>query len=218
MKTALIFGSSGLIGGHLLDLIINDNNYNKIKLFVRSEPTKSNSKLEIIKINFNNLEKYKDLITGDDCFFCIGTTRKQTPNKQDYIDIELNLPIKIAKITKKNNIKSFIYISSGGANSKSKNLYLQNKGKAEENIINLEFDFTAIIQPSLLLGSRVQYRIGEMIAQFVFKNLSFIFVGKLKPFKAINAENVAKAIIRIIRDNKKNIYFSSDYLEDLSKI
>ena len=218
MKTAILFGSTGLVGSHLLKLLLSSNYYDKIKIFSRKSIEIKHPKIEFYNINFKELDSESDYVTGDDCFFCIGTTRKQTPNKQDYIDIELNLPIKIAKITKKNNIKSFIYISSGGANSKSKNLYLQNKGKAEENIINLEFDFTAIIQPSLLLGSRVQYRIGEMIAQFVFKNLSFIFVGKLKPFKAINAENVAKAIIRIIRDNKKNIYFSSDYLEDLSKI
>ena len=52
MKTALVFGSSGLIGNQLVDLMIKDNNYNKIKLFVRSEPTIDSSKLEIIKTDF----------------------------------------------------------------------------------------------------------------------------------------------------------------------
>ena len=60
MKTALIFGSSGLIGSYLLDLIIKDNNYNKIKLFVRSESKVLNSKIEIIKVDFDNLENYKN--------------------------------------------------------------------------------------------------------------------------------------------------------------
>ena len=36
MKTALIFGSSGLIGNQIFKLLINDDNYNKIKIFVRS--------------------------------------------------------------------------------------------------------------------------------------------------------------------------------------
>ena len=75
MKTALIFGSSGLIGNHLLELILKDNNYIKIKLFVRSDLTDVNSKIEIIKTDFNNIENHKDKIVGDDCFFCIGTTR-----------------------------------------------------------------------------------------------------------------------------------------------
>ena len=31
MKTALIFGSSGLIGSQILKLLINDDNYNKMR-------------------------------------------------------------------------------------------------------------------------------------------------------------------------------------------
>ena len=94
---------------------------------------------------------------------------------------------------------------------------MQNKGKAENEIINLLFDFTAIIQPSLLLGNRSEFRIGERIAQFIFKSLSFIFVGKLRPFKAILALTVSKAIIKIINKKEKKLYFTSDKLEILGK-
>ena len=94
---------------------------------------------------------------------------------------------------------------------------MQNKGKVENYIINLSFNFTAIIQPSLLLGNRNENRIGESIAQFILKTLSFLFVGKLRQFKAIPALNVANAIIRIISSNKQDIYFTSDKLEELNK-
>ena len=114
--------------------------------------------------------------------------------------------------------KSFIYVSSGGANADSRNLYLQNKGKAEKEIINLSFDFTAIIQPSLLLGDRKENRVGERIAKSIFKSLSFIFVGKLRPFKAIHANNVAKAIMHITKNQLKDLFFTSDKLENLSTI
>ena len=117
-----------------------------------------------------------------------------------------------------NNIKSFIYVSSGGANADSRNLYLQNKGKAEKEIINLSFDFTAIIQPSLLLGDRKENRVGERIAKSIFKSLSFIFVGKLRSFKAIHANNVAKAIMHITKNQLNDLFFTSDKLEDLSRI
>ena len=79
MKTALVFGSSGLVGGHLLNQLIENDNYNKIKIFVRSEPKNHNPKVEIIKTDFNNLENHKEDIKGDDCFFCIGTTKKNSP-------------------------------------------------------------------------------------------------------------------------------------------
>ena len=53
MKTALVFGSSGLIGGHLLNQLLKNDNYNKIKLFVRSETSINEPKIDIIKTNFN---------------------------------------------------------------------------------------------------------------------------------------------------------------------
>lgn len=218
MKTAILFGASGLIGSYLLELLLNNSEYSKVKIFTRSIIKKNNAKLDIYNINFKELNNHKDKITGDDLFFCIGTTKKQTPNKFDYIDSELKLPITIAQIAKENKIKSFIYISSGGANAKSKNLYLQNKGKAENEIIKLSFGFTAVIQPSLLLGNRSEFRIGERIAQFIFTKLSFIFIKKLRPFKAIHALTVARAIIKIINRYEKGVYFTSEKLEDFGSI
>ena len=217
MKTAILFGATGLIGSHLLEELLNNEEYSRVKIFTRKDIKKIHSKLDIYNINFKQLDNYKDKIIGTDCFFCLGTTRRQTPNKLNYIDTEFNLPVSIAQISKENKIKSFIYVSSGGANAQSKNLYLQNKGKAENEIINLLFDFTAFIQPSLLLGNRSEFRIGERIAQFIFKSLSFIFVGKLRPFKAIHALTVSKAIIKIINKKEKNLYFTSDKLEILGK-
>ena len=218
MKTAILFGASGLIGSHLLELLLSNNEYSKVKIFTRNSIKKNHVKLDIYNINFKQLNNHKDNITGDDLFFCIGTTKKQTPNKLDYIETELKLPITIAQIAKENNIKSFVYISSGGSNAKSKNLYLQNKGKAEDEIVKLSFGFTAIIQPSLLLGNRSEFRIGERIAQFIFKKLSFIFIKKLRPFKAIQALTVARAIIRIINRQEKGVYFTSEKLEDFGSI
>ena len=69
MKTALVFGSTGLIGGHILSLLINNNNYNKIKIFVRSSPSNLNEKVDVILTDFLNLNSISSTINGDDCFF-----------------------------------------------------------------------------------------------------------------------------------------------------
>ena len=94
MKTALVFGSSGLICGHLLYQLIKNDNYNKIKLFVRSEIFINQPKIEIIKTDFNDLENHKEDIKGDDCFFCIGTTKQNSPDKKEYQTVELEIPKK----------------------------------------------------------------------------------------------------------------------------
>ena len=93
MKTALLFGSSGLVGGYLLNKLIQSNDYNKIKLFVRSKPEIIDSKIEIISTDFNNLKNHLEDIKGDDCFFCIGTTKKNSPDKKEYKRIERDMPL-----------------------------------------------------------------------------------------------------------------------------
>ena len=186
MKTALVFGSSGLIGNELLNIIVQNNNYNHIKLFVRSIPKKNNSKLEIIQTDFINLEKHKDSIVGDDCFFCIGTTRKETPDKNEYRRIEHDIPTNVARIAKLNSVDSFIYVSSLGANSSSSSFYLKNKGQVEEELNNLNFGKLVVIRPSILLGKRKRYRLGESIGKYVMKKLSIFFWEVLKsinPYK-----------------------------------
>ena len=69
MKTALIFGSSGLVGEQVLNKLIDNSNYSTIKIFVRSEPKIQSNKVEIIKTDFSKLENFKKYIKGDDCFF-----------------------------------------------------------------------------------------------------------------------------------------------------
>ena len=217
MKTALIFGSSGLIGNHLLSVILQNNDYNHIKLFVRSESKNNNSKVEIVQTDFTNLEKYKDLIVGDDCFFCIGTTKKNTPDKNEYRRIEYNIPLSVAKIAKFNLVKSFIYVYSLGANASSSGPYLKNKGQVEEELNNLDFSKLAIIRPSILLGKRKEHRLGESIGVYVMQKLSPFFLGKLKKYKPIQAQYVAKAMVVIAKNNYKKKIFESDQLEMLGK-
>ena len=218
MKTALIFGSSGLIGSCLLDLIVNDNNYSKIRLFVRSEPVNTSPKIEIIKTDFNNLETHKDSIVGDVCFFCIGTTKKNTPDKNEYINIEYNLPVEVAKLAKSNSVNNFIYISSIGANINSSGLYLKNKGRAEEELKKLNFSKLSIMRPSILLGNRKENRVGEKIGIFLMKTLSPLFLGKIKKYKPIKVENVAKTMLHVVRKDYQKTIFESDEIIEISNL
>ena len=217
MKTAIIFGSSGLIGNELFKTILLNNSYDKIKIFVRSMPEINNRKVEIIKTDFTNLEQYKDKIKGDECFFCIGTTKKDTPDKDEYRRIEYNIPIDVAKIAKANSINSFFYISSIGANPNASSNYLKNKGQVEEELKNLNFSKLAIIRPSLLVGNRKSFRLGEIIFTPIMNTLTFFAFGSLKKYKPIKIENVVKATLYISKNETKEIIFESDELERISK-
>ncbi len=214
MKTALLFGSSGLVGGHLLRKLIENSNYSKIKIFVRLEPEINDPKLEIIKTNFNNLENHKEDIKGDDCFFCIGTTKKNSSNKDEYRRIELDMPKQIAQIAKSNSVNSFVFVSSGFADPKSSGDYLKFKGKVEEELKKLNFSKLGIMRPSFLMGDRKEKRVGEKIGIFLFKMLSPLFLGPLKKMKPIHSEKVAKAMIKVSNgDFKKTVFESNEIVE-----
>ena len=217
MKTALLFGSTGLVGGHVLNELIQNDNYSKIKIFVRSPIQIDNSKVEVIKTDFNNLEKHKEQIVGDECYFCIGTTKKNSPDKNEYQRIELDIPKKVARIAKSNNIKSYFFVSSGYANSKSSGDYLKYKGLVEEEILSLGFPQIGIMRPSFILGNRREFRLGEKIGIIIFKLLNPLFIGPLRKMRSIHSETIAKAMIKIANDNIDQKIFESDQISDLIK-
>ena len=217
MKTALVFGSSGLVGQQLVQQLIQNNSYQKIKLFVRKKPNIQNPKIEIIETKFDNLEILSPEIKGDDCFFCIGTTKKNSPDKTEYQRVELELPKKIANLAKQNNIQSFVFISSGYANSKSSGDYLRFKGLVEEELMSLKFNNLGILRPSFLLGNRKEKRIGEKIGIIIFKILSPLMVGPLKRMKPIHVKIVASAMIKIAQLELKQSIFESDEIVKLNE-
>ena len=216
MKTALVFGSSGLIGGHLLYQLIKNDNYNMIKLFVRSETSINEPKIKIIKTDFNYLENYKEDIKGDDCFFCIGTTKQNSPDKKEYQNVELEIPKKIAQIARANSVNSFIFVSSIYANPKSSGDYVKFKGLVEEELKKLNFSNLGILRPSFLMGNRKENRTGEKIGILTFRLLSPLLLGPIKKMKPINSEKVAKAMIKIANENLRKTTFESDEIVEIS--
>ena len=218
MKTALLFGSSGLTGGHLLNQLIKDDNYNKIKIFVRSEPEINHPKVEIVKTDFNNLENHKEDIKGDDCFFCIGTTKQNSPDKDKYKRVELDIPREIAQIAKSNLVNSFIFVSALYANPKSSGDYIRFKGLVEEELKRLNFPKLGIMRPSFLMGNRKAKRASETIGIFVFKLISPLLLGPLKKMKPIHSETVAKAMIVVIQNDIQQTIFESNEIIEINKL
>ena len=216
MKTALVFGSSGLVGSHLVRLLNKNSIYEKIKLFVRSTSEIKTSKIEIINTDFNNLSNHKEDINGDDCFFCIGTTKKNTPDKDEYRRIEYDIPVEIAKIAKSNSINSFFYVSSGFADPKSSSAYLKNKGQVEEELIKLNFSILGIMRPSFLVGNRKEKRPGEEVGIFFFKIFSPLLLGPLKKMRPIQSEKVAKVMIKVANEKLEKTIFESNDIAELA--
>lgn len=211
MKKALIVGSTGLIGIHLLHYLCNDHRYDRISLMLRTKmtlPDFLHKKVEQHIVDFNNLENYSGLLNSDDIFVCVGTTiNKVKGDKAAFRKVDFDIPVNIARLAFQNNVKGFFVISSLGADAASGNFYLKTKGEMEHAVKQYKFERLSFLRPSLLLGPRNEKRPGENIAKLFMKPLSFLFAGPLRKYKPIDADLVAKTMIEIANSQHPKLIY-----------
>jgi uncharacterized protein YbjT (DUF2867 family) len=213
-KTAIILGATGLTGGYLLNLLLKDARYKKIKLFSRSSVGISNPKLEEHLIDMFELEIHKEHFQADEVFCCIGTTKAKTPNNETYKKIDYGIPFAAAKLCKENSIDTFIVISAMGANPKSKVFYNKIKGEMERDVLKQKIPSTYILQPGLIGGERDEKRLGESIAKFFFKILNPIIP---KSYRSIAPETIAKAMVVLANQGHSKKRIENQTIKEIAK-
>jgi uncharacterized protein YbjT (DUF2867 family) len=216
VKTALIIGSTGLIGSQLLDFLLESNDYLKVITFVKRDTGIKHPKLTQHVIDFDKPETYKDLVVGDDFFCTIGTTIKKAGSKEAFRKVDFEYPRQFATFALQNKVQKYLIISSLGADAKSGNFYLKTKGEIQDFLKNCNFESVSVLLPSLLLGNRTEFRLGEKVGAFFMKSLSFLFLGNLKKYKPIESKTVAKALLKIAQTNNKGFkIYESDTIQEI---
>jgi uncharacterized protein YbjT (DUF2867 family) len=194
-RIALIAGATGLVGSYCLEYLLQSESYEKVICVTRSAIANSSPKLQQVIADTNNLtEKLKD-IKADNVYCCIGTTIKKAGSREAFKLVDFTYVKILAEQTKMNGAISFAVVSSIGADAASSNFYLRTKGEMENAVKACGYTKTIILRPSMLLGPRKEFRFGEEVGKVIMKALSFLFIGKLKRYKAIEAAQVAKALI-----------------------
>ena len=217
MKTAILFGGSGLVGGHCLQLLLEHPAYEKVSLFLRKPLEKKHPKLVQHIIDFKKLEDYNHLIQGNDLFCCLGTTIKQAGSREAFRQIDYGYPSAIAKMAHSNGIPHFSVVTSLGASSKSPSPYLQTKGELEDELMGLNFHSLHIFRPSLLVGDRGEFRIGEEVLKKTFGIFSIALQGPLKKYRPIEGAAVAFAMVHSAQTpNAGNHTFNSDEIQKIN--
>ncbi|MEH6996293.1 oxidoreductase [Neobacillus drentensis] len=211
-KSALVLGATGLIGKELVKVLDESDQYEKIKLLVR-RPIELESKVcEEHIIDFNDLHKYQDLFQVSDVFCCLGTTIKQAKTKEAFRKVDYEYPVNAANLAKENGVEKFLIVSSMGADPKSLFFYSRVKGDLEATLTSLNLPSLHIFRPSLLLGERSEFRLGEKIAEKASGVINKLMVGPLRPYRGIQARKVAAAMAFVAQSKKKgnNIYLSHE--------
>jgi len=190
MKTALLLGASGLVGGHLLDQLLDDPRYGTVVALVRRPLDRQHPKLRQEILDFDHPNPAK--VQGDDLFSALGTTIRKAGSKEAQYRIDCTYPYEIGKIARANGVRQYLLVSSVGADAGSSNFYLRTKGDLEEKIRSLGFDTFVSARPSFLLGKRSEFRLGERIGIALARVFAFLIP---KRYRGVQAATVAAVLI-----------------------
>lgn len=195
MKQALILGATGLVGQHVLQLLLTDDNYDKVTILVRDPVSMTHPKLvSIVLDDFSKMADMEEVFAADDVFCCLGTTIKKARTKEKFKQVDFSFPLLAAQMSKAMKAKRFLLVSALGANASSSVFYNRVKGELEKAVQELNLPSFLIFRPSLLLGSRKEFRLGERLAGWITQPLSFLFARALAKYRPIDAGDVAKAM------------------------
>jgi len=218
MKTAIILGATGLTGHILLQKLVNDSRYSKIKLFSRKSVDFSHPKIEEFLVDMLELKDQHQKFVADEVFCCIGTTNSKTPNKELYHKIDYGIPVCAAKLCQKNQIPTFIIVSALGADHKSNLFYNRTKGEMENAVLECNISKTHILQPSLIGGKRNESRPGEYFFKIVMKIFNPLLFGSLKKYRTILPQTIAEAMIWLANNKFDHKKIISDEIKNLKTL
>ena len=215
--TATLVGATGLIGSYLLEELLNDPYFDTVRILLRRPLDITHPKLEKKIVDFNDSDSLLVALSNGDVLFCaIGTTMKKVKgNKEAYRKIDFNIPLKLARFCKMTGCEKFLLVSSAGANSKSRNFYQRLKEETEEAVKSVGLKTVHIMRPSLLLGERKEFRLGENIGKILMTSLSFLIPDK---YKAIQGKDVAKVMLFLSKKSDEGIFVhENSEIRNLSK-
>ncbi|CAM6807457.1 NAD(P)H-binding protein [Klebsiella michiganensis] len=187
MSQVLLTGATGLVGGHLLRMLLNAPDIKSI-----AAPTRR--PLSDISGVFNPHDpQLTDALAQvvdpvDIVFCCLGTTRREAGSKEAFVHADYTLVIDTALVGKKLGAQHMLVVSAMGANAHSPFFYNRVKGEMEEALIAQQWPRLTIARPSMLVGEREKKRAGETLLAPLFSLLP----GNLK---SIDARDVAGALL-----------------------
>ncbi len=193
---ALLVGATGATGKDLLNLLLKDDSFYQVDIFVRRDLGVQHEKLKIHVIDFDKPEQWKQLVKGDVLFSCLGTTLKAAGSKKAQWKIDYDYQFQFAKIARENNVNNYVLVSSGYSSPNSIFYYSRMKGQLEEAVKTLGFTKLSIFNPPVLIrknSDRTLEVIGLKAIQF-FNKMGFFRSQKPLPTKVL-----AQAMINSVK-------------------
>lgn len=205
-RIALVAGASGLVGGHLLKILLDAPDYTRVFALTRRPLGREHPKLANRIVVFSKLgEQLKGLAIGD-AYCSIGTTIAEAGSQEAFREADVDAVLLFAKAARAAGATRFVVVSSVGADSGSSKFYLRTKGEMEEAVTDLGFASVDILQPSLLLGPRKSVRPLEITGRIFAPLINPLLTGAREPYRAVPAEMVAQAMLGAARAGRRGVH------------
>ena len=203
--SALLLGATGLVGGHVLDLLLGDPAYGRVVVLGRRSIDREHPKLRQHVADLGRLEEHAALFAVDDVFCCLGTTIRAAGSREAFLRVDLDYPRAVAEAAARNGAERFLLVTALGADADSSVFYNRVKGEVEDAVRTLPFQEVAILRPSLILGERAERRPAEALAQRLAPRLNPLLRGPLRRYRAVEAETVARAMLRLAKAGGRGV-------------
>jgi len=206
MKRALVFGSSGFVGSHLLGGLLNCSDYGQVTAVARKSLNITHPRLKTVIGDYNSLAGLKSEIGADEVFIALGTTKANSPKRDEYYQVDHEYPVLAAQIAKERGAKSVFLVTAVGANPNSRFFYVRTKGETERDVIALNFEHTHIFRPSMIIGNRKEKRslLEEALVR-IWSALNPLLTWKGDKYKGITGEDIAKAMIKSAKNQTEKL-------------
>lgn len=214
---AIVIGSTGLVGSHLLSLLEKHPAVTEVVALVRTARKSDTTKVKFVQFDFERMNS--DLLKGDLLFCALGTTIKKAGTKEAQYKVDYQYNANAARLAKQQGVKVLAHVSSIGADSRSSNFYLKTKGELEKTMEALRFEKTVIARPSIILGDRQEFRLGEKIGILLARLLSPLMIGGFKKYKGVHASKIALALVTEAFNEKRSGYevIESDAIQNYNE-
>lgn len=216
--TALVAGATGLVGSELVQMLLAAPEYDRVIVWGRRQLGITHEKLQEEIIHFEQLGRYAIPPAVDTVFCCLGTTIKKAKTREAFWRVDVEYPLILAQQAQAAGIQQLVVISAMGANAQSRIFYNRAKGEMERAICEVGLPGLHIVRPSLLLGARQEFRLGERVAALLLPHLPFGWSRRWQAYQPIAAQTVARAMLRIAGERRIGTHrYSSTVLQELGR-
>jgi uncharacterized protein YbjT (DUF2867 family) len=179
-RVAWLAGGSGLVGGALLQRLLEDGDHAVVVSFGRRVLPVEHPRLVQVQVDFTRSDAFDAAPSASVAFCCLGTTIRKAGSRAAFRKVDHDAVLAFAEGARRRGAATFLHVSSLGASPGSRAFYSSVKGETERDVERVGFESVYALRPSILDGERAESRPAERVGLLVGRALAPL-LGRFRP-------------------------------------